>query len=70
MSGSTRAWTADEDSQLRAWIEVNRDIGALARELHRTEAAVMARGYKLGLRFGKPKSLGLGAKRIEKSASE
>lgn len=64
---TVRYWTPQEDDQLRACVEANRNIGAIARELHRTEGSVIARGYKLGLRFGRPKTLGLGVRKNEKA---
>jgi hypothetical protein len=62
MTGTGRAWTSEEDNQLRTLAAANRNVGAIAPELKRTEAALSGRAYKLGLRFGKPKTRGLGAR--------
>ena len=60
---SARSWTADDDEQLRALLAANRHVAVIARKLKRTEASVLARGYKLGLRLGRHKSLGLAARK-------
>jgi hypothetical protein len=60
---SARSWTAVDDEQLRALLAANRHVAVIARELKRTEASVLARGYKLGLRLGRQKSLGLAARK-------
>ena len=65
-----RSWAPEEDDQLRTLAAANRDLGAVARELNRTEAAVIGRAYKLSVQFGKPKTRGLGAQKIEKPASQ
>ena len=65
MTSTGRPWTPVEDDQLRTLAAANRNIGAIARELDRTEAAVTGRAYKLGVRFGKPKTRGLGARKVE-----
>jgi hypothetical protein len=70
MTGTAQRWTPEEDNQLRTLAAANRNIGAAARELNRTEAAVIARAYKLGVRFRKPNTRGLGARKIEKPAPQ
>lgn len=60
---SARSWTADDDEQLRALLAANRHVAVIARKLKRTEASVLARGYKLGLRLCRQKSLGLAARK-------
>lgn len=64
MTGTGRSWTSEEEDQLRTLAAANRNIGAIARVLKRTEAAVSGRAYKLGIRFGKPTTRGLGARKI------
>ena len=58
-----RSWTADDDEQLRALFAANRHVAVIARKLKRTEASVLARGYKLGLRLGRQMPLGLAARK-------
>ena len=60
-----RSWAPEEDDQLRTLAAANRDLGAVARELNRTEAAVIGRAYKLSVQFGKPKTRGLGARKLK-----
>ena len=65
-----RSWTTEEDDALRALVAANRNIGSVARELNRTEAAVLGRVYNLGIRLGKRTTRGLGARKFEKPAPE
>ena len=69
MTGTNRIWSEEDEKLLRALVVANKSIGTIASQLQRTEASVIARGYKLGLRFGRPKSQGLGV-RNAKPASE
>jgi hypothetical protein len=69
MSGS-RVWTPEDEDRLRALAEAKRTLTFAAKELMRTESAVAGRAYKLGIKFGKPKSRGLGARKGEKPASQ
>lgn len=70
MTGGGRSWSSEEDDKLRSLIAANRNIGVMARELKRTEAAVTGRVYKLGIRLGKARTRGLGARKIEKPAPQ
>ena len=45
--------------------EAKRTLTFAAKELMRTESAVAGRAYKLGIKFGKPKTRGLGAERLK-----
>ena len=66
MSGS-RPWTPEDEDRLRALVEeAKRTLTFAAKELMRTESAVAGRAYKLGIKFGKPKTRGLGARKVEK----
>jgi hypothetical protein len=65
-----RSWTTEEDDALSALVAANRNIGSIARELNRTEAAVLGRVYNFGIRLGKRTTRGLGARRFEKPAPE
>ena len=58
MSG-IRPWTLEDEDRLRTLVEAKRNLAFVAKELKRTESAVAGRAYKLGLRFGKPKTRGL-----------
>jgi hypothetical protein len=70
MTATGRPWTSEEDDQIRSLIAANRNIGVIARELKRTEAAVTGRVYQLGIRLSKPTTRGLGARKIEKPAPQ
>jgi len=60
MSGASRHWTPEEEEdRLRNFVEANRSLSFVAKELKRTESAVAGRAYNLGLRFGRPKTRGL-----------
>ena len=62
MIGS-RPWTPEDADRLRALVEeAKRTLTFAAKELMRTESAVAGRAYKLGIKFGKPKTRGLGAR--------
>jgi len=65
-----RPWTAEEDAKLRALAIAGRNAAYAAKQLNRTEAALSNRASKLGIRFGKAKSRGLGARNLEKPASQ
>ena len=58
----SRPWTPEDEDRLRALVEAKRTLTFVAKELKRTESAVAGRAYKLGIRFGKPKTRGLGPK--------
>jgi len=64
MIGS-RPWTPEDEDRLRALAEAKRTLTFAAKELMRTESAVAGRAYKLGIKFGKPKTRGLGAERLK-----
>ena len=59
---ANRPWTAEEDEELRALATAGRNAAYAAKQLNRTGAAVTNRASKLGIRFGKAKSRGLGAR--------
>lgn len=63
MSSSQR-WTPEEDARLQTLTEAARTVSVVAKELKRTEASVAGRAYRLGLRFGKPKSRGKVMRRL------
>ena len=69
MSGS-RPWTPEDEDRLRALVEAKRTLTFAAKELMRTESAVAGRAYKLGIKFAKPKTRGLGARKVEKPAPQ
>jgi hypothetical protein len=49
----------EDEDRLRTLVEAERALTVVAKELKRTEAAVAGRAYKVGIKFGKPKSRGL-----------
>jgi len=65
MIGS-RPWTPEDEDRLRALAEAKRTLTFAAKELMRTESAVAGRAYKLGIKFGKPKTRSLRARKVEK----
>ena len=69
MSGS-RPWTPEDEDRLRALVEAKRTLTFAAKELMRTESAVAGRAYKLGIKFVKPKTRGLGTRKLEKPATQ
>lgn len=56
---SSQTWTPEEEDLLRTLVEAERSLSFIAKKLKRTEAAVAGRAYKLGVRFGKPRTQGL-----------
>jgi len=66
----SRSWTAEEDEKLRTPAIAGRNAAYAAKQLDRTEAALAKDAYKLGIRFGKASSRGLGARKIEKPAPQ
>jgi hypothetical protein len=70
MVSPSRPWTAAEDETLRALAIAGRNAAYASKQLNRTEAALTNRASKLGIRFGKAKSRGLGARKNEKPAPQ
>lgn len=66
---ASRVWTVEEDEKLRALTLAGRNAAYGAKNLNRTEAALVNRASKLGVRFGKAKSRGLGARPSRSGAS-
>ena len=65
MSQAIRPWTPEAEDLLRRLAAADRRIPVIAKELKRTESAVAGRAYKLGIRFGKPRTRGLSPRLVE-----